>query len=185
MVKNLKIFFIILINLFSIFKFQIINENNSTMNSFQKFVKCIKEKSNTKNKSKEIVNSILDSSNKNMNISKIQNLLTDNFDKIIDCLDLSNIPKFPDGTSIIDFDKLFATRYDWVQFLACLLTKITTKLADSPLQNLIKNINEGKYYNAIREEFKLRNNGNSGVRECMTFKLKKLFNITINNTLDN
>ena len=57
--------------------------------------------------------------------------------------------------------------------LSCLISK-ASNIEVSPVKNLIQNIKDGKFYEALREEFKLRNNGNSIVRECMPVKIKSL-----------
>ena len=69
---------------------------------------------------------------------------------------------------------LFKDKYDWTEFASCLVNK-TIGLSDSPFNKLIGHIKEGKFYEALREEFKLRSNGNMIVKQCMTTKIKSLF----------
>ena len=79
----------------------------------------------------------------------------------------------PDGTGVVDLNTIFKEKYDWNNFISCLFNKVKD-IDKSPFQKLIEYINEGKYIDALREEFKLRNNGNMILKECMTTKMKEL-----------
>ena len=171
---------IIILTLFTMLN--IIKSSKNDLKFFKSTVQCITRKGKLSEESSKLLKSALANPTQTENYKKVQDLLTNNLDKIIICIDFQNIPKFPDGTSILDLDRIFGTKYDWIKFLGCLLTKVTSKLNESPLQDLIKNINNGKYHQALREEFKLRNNGNTAVKECMPNKIKALFNVTVNIT---
>ena len=160
--------------------FNILKCSQNDLKFFKSTIECITKKGKLNEQSNELLKSVLANPTQTDINKKVEDLLTNNLDKIIVCIDFKNIPKFPDGTSLLNLDRIFGTKYDWIKFLGCLLTKVTTKLNESPLQDLIKYIYDGKYHNALREEFKLRNNGNTAVKECMPNKIKALFNVTVN-----
>ncbi len=183
-VKNV-ILFITLFILFNYSNCQLITFlnvlNNRRLNDFYK---CITEKTVIGNEALQIIKSLKSLNEEDLSdaMNKIRELLTNNYDSIKNCLEKGNIPKLPDGTNIINMNKVYSDKYDWTQFSKCLMNKVDIQnIRQSPLNNLINNINDGKYYNALREEFKLRNNGNSILRECIPYKNKILFNITGNN----
>ena len=175
-VKNI----IIILTLSTLFNILKCSQNN--LRFFKSTIGCITKNGKLSSESSKLLKSALANPTQTDNYKKIKDLLTNNLDKIIVCIDFKNIPKFPDGTSILDLNRIFGTKYDWIKFLGCLLTKVTNKLNESPLQDLIKYIYDGKYHKALREEFKLRNNGNIAVKECMPNKIKALFNVTVNIT---
>ena len=160
--------------------FNILKCSQNDLKFFKSTIECITKKGKLNEQSNELLKSVLTNPTQTDINKKVEDLLTNNLDKIIVCIDFKNIPKFPDGTSLLNLDRIFGTKYDWIKFLGCLLTKVTSKLNESPLQDLIKNINNGKYHQALREEFKLRNNGNTAVKECMPDRIKVLFNVTDN-----
>ena len=162
--------------------FNILKCSQNDLKFFKSTIQCIASSGKLSEESSKLLKSALANPTQTDNYKKVQDLLTNNLDKIIICIDFQNIPKFPDGTSILDLDRIFGTKYDWIKFLGCLLTKVTNQLNESPLQDLIGNIYDGKYHKALREEFKLRNNGNTAVKECMPNKIKALFNVTVNFT---
>ena len=155
---------IIILTLFTMLN--IIKSSQNDLKFFKSTVQCITRNGKLSEESSKLLKSALANPTQTENYKKVQDLLTNNLDKIIICIDFQNIPKFPDGTSILDLDRIFGTKYDWIKFLGCLLTKVTSKLNESPLQDLIKNIN----------------NGNTAVKECMPNKIKALFNVTVNIT---
>ncbi len=158
--------------------FNILECSQNDLKFFKSTIGCISKNGKLNEESSKLLKSVLANPTQTDHYKKVQDLLTNNLDKIIMCIDFQNIPKFPDGTSILDLDRIFGTKYDWIKFMGCLLTKVTQKINESPLHDLIKNINDGKYHKALREEFKLRNNGNTAVKECMPNKIKALFNVT-------
>ena len=160
--------------------FNILKCAKKDLKSFISTIKCITEKGKLNEESNELLKSLLANPTQINLYKKAEDLLTNNLDKIIQCIDFKNIPTFPDGTTILDLDRIYGTKYDWIKFLGCLLTKVTNKINESPLQDLIKYIYDGKYHKALREEFKLRNNGNTAVKECMPDRIKVLFNVTDN-----
>ena len=160
----------------------LLNCSQNDLVQLKSTIRCIVKNDKLNEQSSKLLKDALANPTQTEYSKKIQDLLTNNLDKIIMCIDFKNIPKFPDGTSILDLDRIFGTKYDWIRFLGCLLNKVTHNLSESPLQDLIKNIYDGKYEKALREEFKLRNNGNTAVKECMPQKIKELLNVTDNNT---
>ena len=148
---------------------KIMNENR-----LKKFYKCIQQKQpNIGTISLDLISSLINSTQKT-NFTKYQELFTNNFNKIKDCVSQSMIPHFPDGTKIININVILKPKYNWAEFASCLAKK-AGELNSSPFQRLINYIKDGEYYNAIREEFKLRNNGNMIVRQCMATKIKNIF----------
>ena len=136
------------------------------------FVKCVEdkiEKSNINDIPLDLVSSLL-TTPQNVDYKRIQELMTKNFDKIKDCLIKGNIPKMPDGKSLVDLNNIYKEKYDWKKIIECLVDKVNN-IDTSPFKKLIEYINEGKYLEALREEFKLRNNGNSILRECVPAKI--------------
>ena len=164
--------------------FNILKCSKNDLKFFKSTIECITKKGKLNEQSNELLKSVMANPTQTDIFKKVEDLLTNNLDKIIVCIDFKNIPKFPDGTSILNLDSIFGAKYDWIKFLGCLLTKVTNKLNVSPLKDLIKYIYDGKYHKALREEFKLRNNGNTDVKECMPNRIKALFNVTdsINNS---
>ena len=171
------------LNLLNTFKAINYLKNNKHLKSF---VQCVARQPNIGKDILGIVQSIMLFSTKNdFNITEIQDILTRNYDKFINCID-GAIPKFPDGTSLINLNKIYAMKYDWIEFLSCLMGKVRD-IGSSSVNNLIQLINKGNYYEALREEFKLRTKGNDLVKQCMNTKIKKLFSnkrITYNATID-
>ena len=148
----------------------------------QSFVKCMKdkiEKSDIKNIPMEMVSSLM-VNNQKINYQQLQELFTKYYEKIKDCFPPGNLPKMPDGSNIVNLNTIFKDKYDWKEFITCLMNKIK-EIDDSPFKKLIELINEGKYYDALREEFKLRNNGNIILKECMPTKILSLLNKKTNN----
>ena len=179
LIKNVTII-LILFSLLCAFKSQLINfESNLNYRRLKSFYKCVSEQTNIGNETLGIIQSLINNS-PSYNKRLIQETLTNNYDKITKCIGKGIIPKFPDGSDLIDVNQFFGNKYDWSQFLTCIMGKITN-VGESTFKNLIQNINNGNYYNALREEFKLRNNGNSIIMECMPNKIKSFFNKTEEN----
>ena len=173
LIKNVTII-LILFSLLNVFQSQLnYFQSNLNYRSLKSFYKCVSEKTNIGNETLVIIQSLINNSS-SYNKRLIQETLTNNYDKIAKCIGKGIIPKFPDGSNLIDVNLFFGNKYDWFQFLTCIMGKITN-IEESPLKNLIQNINKGNYYNALREEFKLRNNGNSIIMECMPKKIKSIF----------
>ena len=171
--KSILIFILLLVLNNCQHEFQSILNNKK----LQTFVKCMKEKiesSDIQNIPMEMVQSLMVNSQK-INYQQLQELFTKYYDKIKDCFAPGNLPKLPDGTTIVDLNTIFKDKYDWEDFIICLMEKINN-LDDSPFKKLIDLINEEKYYDALREEFKLRNNGNVILKECMPTKILSLLN---------
>ena len=163
----------ILVSLFIIVESKLLLKTQINSIRLKKFFKCIEQKPNLNDINLDEIYSLMNHSRK-LNYTKYQELFTNNYHKIKDCVGKNIIPHFPDGTSIVNLNFIFKDRYDWTQFVSCLVNK-TIGFKDSPFQKLIDHIKEGKFYEALREEFKLRTNGNIIVKQCMTNKIKSLF----------
>ena len=163
----------ILFSLFIIVESKLLLKTQINSIRLKKFFKCIEQKPNFNDINLDEIYSLMNHSRKH-NYTKYQELFTNNYYKIKDCVGKNIIPHFPDGTSIVNLKFIFKDRYDWTQFVSCLVNK-TIGFKDSPFQKLIDHIKEGKFYEALREEFKLRTNGNMIVKQCMTNKIKSLF----------
>ena len=81
----------------------------------------------------------------------------------------------PDGTRMINLNNVFKDKYDWKKIIECLANKVNN-IDISPFKKLIEYINEGTYLKALREEFKLRNNGNFILKKCTLSKMQSLLN---------
>ena len=146
--------------------------NQLDIKKFQSFVKCVEdkiEKSNIDDIPLDLISSLLITP-QNADYKKIQELLTKNFDKIQDCITRGYIPRMPDGTRMVDLNTVFKDKYDFKKIIECLSNKVNN-IDISPFKKLIQYINEGKYLEALREEFKLRNNGNLIMKECTPAKI--------------
>ena len=154
----------------------------------QSFLKCVLKKNGLGSDFIQMIQSIIFSSKPNkINITHIQERLIDDYENFMDWTDKNIIPKFPDGISVINVNKIYGMRYDWMEYLSCLTGKVKN-LTDSPVNDLINLIIVKDYYTALRKEFKLRNNGNDIVKECMPSRIKSLYtekknstNSTVNN----
>ena len=164
---------LILFSLFIIVESKLLLKTQINSIRLKNFFKCIEQKPNLNDINLDEIYSLMNHSRK-LNYTKYQELFTNNYHKIKDCVGKNIIPHFPDGTSIVNLNFIFKDRYDWTQFVSCLVNK-TIGFKDSPFQKLIDHIKEGKFYEALREEFKLRTNGNMIVKQCMTNKIKSLF----------
>ena len=172
----LKIFFpLIFFSLFNYTESRFLFKKIMNEKRLKKFYNCIMQKQNIGNITIDLVSSLMNNKTKHTNFTKYQQLFTDNFNIIKDCVSKSMIPHFPDGTKIINLNVVFKEKYDWTKFASCLLDKVKG-LNESPFHQLIEYIKEGKYYLALREEFKLRSNGNMIVKQCMPTKNKVLLN---------
>ena len=163
------IFFSLLMSIES----KLLLKTQTNANRLKKFLQCIEQKPNLNDITLEEI-SLLMNHLKKLNYTKYQELFTNNYHKIKDCVGKNIIPHFPDGTSIVNLNFIFKDKYDWTKFASCLVNK-TIGFKDSPFNKLIDHIKEGKFYEALREEFKLRTNGNMIIKECMTNKIKSLF----------
>ena len=164
---------LILFSLFIIVESKLLLKTQINSIRLKNFFKCIEQKPNLNDINLDEIYSLMNHSRK-LNYTKYQELFTNNYHKIKDCVGKNIITHFPDGTSIVNLNFIFKDRYDWAQFVSCLVNK-TIGFKDSPFQKLIDHIKEGKFYEALREEFKLRTNGNMIVKQCMTNKIKSLF----------
>ena len=164
---------LILFSLFIIVESKLLLKTQINSIRLKKFFKCIEQKPNLNDINLDEIYSLMNHSRK-LNYTRYQELFTNNYHKIKDCVGKNIIPHFPDGTSIVNLNFIFKDRYDWTQFVSCLVNK-TIGFKDSPFNKLIDHIKEGKFYEALREEFKLRTNGNMIVKQCMTNKIKSLF----------
>ena len=176
MFLNRYLIFITFSSLFYLNSCQSLFQNQVDIKKLQSFVKCVSDKiqkNEIQNIPPEIVLSLLVTSQQK-DYKKLQEIFTKHFEQISDCL-AGNIPKMPDGTSVIDINTIFKNKYDWANFITCLMGKIND-IENSPFKKLIDYINEGKYMDALREEFKLRNNGNMILKSCMTTKIQSLIN---------
>ena len=169
--------YLILTSLFS----QVIMQSNIlprfNNKKLQSFANCVIEKidkSEFNEISSQVVLSLMMPS-RQTDYKKLRETFTKYFDKISDCLVGGYIPKLPDGSRLINLDEILKTKYDWPNFISCLMSKIND-IEDSPFSKIIKYINEEKYLEAIREEFKLRNKGNEILKECMPVKIGSLLN---------
>ena len=154
---------------------QIDFRNPLNIKKLQNFIKCVSEKiqkSEIDDIPLDLVLSLMVNTPQKNDYKKLQELFTKNFDKLAGCLG-GSIPKMPDGTSVVDLNSIFKEKYDWDKFISCLMDK-GKNFNNSPFEKLIQYINEGNYYNALREEFKLRNNGNKILQECMPSKIQDL-----------
>ena len=177
MISKKNIIFAIIYSLFYLTTCQLNIRNKLDIKKLQSFVKCVKdkiEKSNIDDIPLDLISSLLITP-QNADYKKIQELLTKNFDKIKDCIIRGNIPIMPDGTRMINLNNVFKDKYDWKKFIECLINKVNN-IDISPFKKLIEYINEGKYLKALREEFKLRNNGNFILKECTPAKMQSLLN---------
>ena len=133
----------------------------------KKFIDCIIEKTDLGNIKLEGLMYY----SPNTDYKQYQKLFTDNYNKTKICTGISSIPQFPDGTKVIDINAILKNEYNWATFISCLINK--DKLLDeSPLQNLIDYINEEEYYDALKEEFKLKIKGNLIINQCSETKIK-------------
>ena len=181
MLSNKIIILAIFSSLFYLDICQVDFRSQINIKKLQSFVKCVSdkiEKSNIEDVPLDLVLSLLVRTPQQRDYKRLQELFTQNFDKISDCLG-GTIPKMPDGTSVVDINSVFKEKYDWDHFISCLIDKVKN-IDNSPFQKLIQYINEGNYINALREEFKLRNNGNLILKECMTSKMQELLNKNTN-----
>ena len=142
------------------------------------FIKCVSEKIEKMEINDipldDVLSLLITSQTKDY--KKLQEKFTKHFKEISPCLK-GQIPKFPDGTSFIDLDSIFKEKYDWNSFITCILDKIIDiDMENSPFEKLIDLINEGKYSEALREEFKLRNSGNNIIKSCTATKRRVLEN---------
>ena len=171
MISKKNIIFTIFASLFYLTTCQLHLRGIDTL-KLRSFVKCVEdkiEKSNDNDIPLDLVSSLL-TTPQNVDYKRIQELMTKNFDKIKDCLIKGNIPKMPDGTRLVDLNNIYKEKYDWKKIIEWLVDKVNN-IDTSPFKKLIEYINEGKYLEALREEFKLRNNGNSILRECVPAKI--------------
>ena len=177
---------IILFCLITFLNCQNLPRRNFNWKKLQEFAKCVLDKKDLDNKLIELMQTLALSyiTSTPPNYQEIINKLTVNFEKIQDCLNKNGIPLLPDGRKIIDLNAIYQDRYNWQKFLSCLYNK-AKNFDTGPIEQLIKYINEQKFYNALREEFKLRNNGNIIVKNCMNEKVKLFFKENFNKTLDN
>ena len=136
---------------------------------------CAIEKINIGNITLENISSLIINPQK-INFKKYQEIFTDNYKKINYCIGKGTIPYFPDGTKIINMNVIIKEKYDWTKFISCLKEQ-TSKLKDSLIQKLIEFIKEGNYYDALREEFKLRIKGNFIIKQCIAMKTKPLLSL--------
>ena len=90
------------------------NRLNNTK-GLRSFINCVREKSSLSNDNIKIITSLMISAF-TYDVNEIKKILMQNFDKILNCIDINNIPKLPDGTSLIDINKFFEIKYDWIQF---------------------------------------------------------------------
>ena len=144
-------------------------------NKLKDFIKCAIEKINIGNITLENISSLIINPQK-INFKKYQEIFTDNYKKINYCIGKGTIPYFPDGTKIINMNVIIKEKYDWTKFISCLKEQ-TSKLKDSLIQKLIEFIKEGNYYDALREEFKLRIKGNFIIKQCIAMKTKPLLSL--------
>ena len=171
MLTKKNIIFIIFSSLFYLSACQVHFRSIETLRlrSFAKCVENIIEKSNINDIPLDLVLSLLNNP-QNADYKKFKETMTKNFDIIKECLIKSNVPKLPDGTSVVDLNNIFKEKYDWKKIIECLVEKVKN-IDTSPFKKLIDYINEEKYLEALREEFKLRNNGNSILKECTPAKI--------------
>ena len=189
MIVKYMIPILILFSLFCSFKSQLLLLKTFTFvkdlrnkKYLQSFLKCVLKKNGLGSDFIQMIQSIIFSSKPNkINITHIQERLTDDYENFMDCIDKNIIPKFPDGTSVINVNKIYGMKYDWMEFLSCLTGKVKN-LTDSPVNDLINLIMIKDYYTALRKEFKLRNNGNDIVKECMPSRIKSLYTEKKNST---
>ena len=176
MLSNKLFILTIFSSLFYINICQIDFRSQFNIRKFQSFIKCVSDKIEKSEIDDIPLDSILSlMANNNLqkkDYKKFQELFTKNFEKLASCL-VGNVPKMPDGTSVVDLNSIFKEKYDWDNFISCLADK-GKNLDNSPLQKLIQYINEGNYFDALREEFKLRNNGNKILKECLPSKMQDL-----------
>ena len=141
------------------------------------FVRCVTEKID-KSELNELTSQTVLSlmiTNKQTDYKKMQETFTKYYDKISDCFKGGYIPKLGDGTSLINLDVLLKSKYNWSDFMQCLTSKVDN-IEESPFKKIVDYINKEKYLDAVKEEFKLRNNGNTILKECMPIKISSLNN---------
>ena len=99
----------------------------------------------------------------------IQKCLSTNENKV------NNTKTIYNGSLINNFDKIYATQYNWTDFLDCLEKysnePIKTKHGEnitfsSVIQDLINDIKQGNFVKALREQFRLQRFGNRIVYKC-------------------
>ena len=148
----------------------------------QSFLKCVLKKKGLGSDIFQMIQSIMfTSKSSKTNITQIQERLNDDYENFLNCIENNIIPKFPDGTSVININKIYGMKYDWMQYLSCLTGK-AKNLTESPVNDFINLIVIKDYYTALRKEFKLRNNGNDIVKECMPTRIKSLYTKQNNST---
>ena len=143
--------------------------------SLKDFARCVLDKIE-KNELNEISSSQVLSllvTSQNTDYKKIQEVFTKFYDKIKDCMKGGYIPKLGDGSSLIDLDVILKDKFDWNNFMSCIMENIKD-IDNSSFKKLIDYINEKKYIEAAREEFKLRKNGNEILKKCMPVKIASL-----------
>ena len=82
------------------------------------------------------------------------------------CLSDTEIPLFPDGSKLIDFDEIFSSKVDWVKMFFCVLNLVQENGTDA-FENLVKNIREENLFEAVKEVVKLLDENQSDIKECV------------------
>ena len=82
------------------------------------------------------------------------------------CLSESEIPLFPDGSKLIDFDEIFSSKVDWVKMFFCVLNLVQENGTDA-FENLVKYIREENLFEAVKEVLKLMSENQGEIKECI------------------
>lgn len=151
-------------------------------NDIVKFLECLTK--NAKFNNKDLLKLFLLITNINNgtgDLLSLSQLLLENFQNILPCINMGDLPKFSNGLPLIDYDKFYKMRYDWEKYLKCIVDKSLEvgmkmeeemrKKNNKSLEDLVNKIKEGKYQEALKEEFVLRENGNKIVKECIPEKV--------------
>ena len=95
---------------------------------------------------------------------------TKNYRLIQVCLADRKLPRLPDGSRLVDLNTIFSTKLDWSKVTQCLLNKISNTQMPT-VESVLKQVRDGKYFNAIKISMRFGENGNSIFKDCFPIKL--------------
>ena len=130
---------------------------------------CLKEKTNIDKMKLDELLTLL----KTYSLDDKQTIIdffTKNYKLIQVCLADRKLPKLPDGTRLIDLNTVFSTKFDWSKVTECLLRKIMNNQIPT-VESVLKQIRDGKYFDAVKIGMSFSQNENSIIKECLPIKI--------------
>ena len=146
-----------------------LNDLSSFIENSKEILDCIKEKNIFDEKEIESIQNNLENFSPEFQ-TQLSEFFTKNYKKVFVCLSESNIPLFPDGTKLVDYDKIFAEQFDWVKIFFCLLRKIQENGTEA-FEDLLRYIREENLFEAVKEIIKLSQD-EKGIMECVPLDIE-------------